>query len=256
MLGAIAGDIIGSVHEYSGTKTREFPLFCSGSEFTDDSVLTLAVADAILTGLPYIDSIRKIGRVYPDCGYGASFYNWLFSDNPVPYNSWGNGSAMRVTPVGFAFESVEDVLEEARKTAEITHNHPEGIKGAQAAAMAVFLARKGENKEAIRNRVAEMFNYNLDRRLDDIRPVYCYDISCQGTVPGAIIAFLESETFEGAIRNAVSLGGDADTLACVAGGIAHAYYGSIPKEIEEKVLELLDIPLKGILLEFKRRYAC
>jgi ADP-ribosylglycohydrolase len=254
MLGAIAGDIIGSAHEYSGIKTKDFPLFSNGSEFTDDSVLTIAVADAILKGCPYIDSIREIGKLYPDCGYGGSFYNWLFSDNLMPYNSWGNGAAMRVSAVGFAFESIEEVMEEAKKTAEITHNHPEGIKGAQATAAAVFLARKKENKETIKKKVVELFGYDLDRKIEDIRPVYRYDISCQGTVPEAIIAFLESTSFEDAIRNAVSLGGDADTLACITGGIAHAYYGSVPKEIEETVLELLDSRLKKIFMQFGEKY--
>jgi len=254
MLGAIAGDIIGSVHEYSGIKTKDFPLFFDGSEFTDDSVLTIAVADAILKGCPYIDSIRKIGKLYPDCGYGGSFYNWLFSDNLMPYNSWGNGAAMRVSAVGFAFDSIEEVMEEAKKTAEITHNHPEGIKGAQATAVAVFLARKKENKETIKKKVVELFGYDMDRKIEDIRPVYRYDISCQGTVPEAIIAFLESPSFEDAIRNAVSLGGDADTLACITGGIAHAYYGSIPKKIADRATKLLDNRLKGILLRFSDKY--
>lgn len=254
MLGAIAGDIIGSVHEYSGTKIKDFPLFSDKSGFTDDSVLTLAIADAILKERPYIDSVREIGRMYPDCGYGGSFYDWLFSDNPAPYNSFGNGAAMRVSAVGFAFESMEEVMEEAKKTAEITHNHPEGIKGAQATAVSVFLARKKEDKETIKKRVAELFGYNLDRRIDDIRAVYSYDISCQGTVPEAIISFLESTSFEDAVRNAVSMGGDADTVACITGGIAQAYYGTVPEEIEDKVLGLLDNRLKDILMEFNERY--
>jgi len=254
MLGAIAGDIIGSVHEYSGTKTKDFPLFSAGSEFTDDSVLTIAVADAILKGCPYIDSIRQIGRLYPNCGYGGSFYTWLFSDTPVPYNSWGNGSAMRVSAVGFAFENIEKVMEETQKTAEITHNHPEGIKGAQATAVAVFLARKQEDKETIKKQITKLFKYDLNPKLDDIRRFYRYDISCQGTVPEAITAFLESTSFEDAVRNAVSLGGDADTLACITGGIAHAHYGRVPKEIGDKVLELLDSRLKEILMQFAERY--
>jgi ADP-ribosylglycohydrolase len=253
MLGAIAGDIIGSAHEYSGIKTKDFPLFSAGSEFTDDSVLTIAVADAILKGCPYIDSIREIGRLYPDCGYGGSFYNWLFADDPTPYNSWGNGSAMRVSAVGFAFESIEEVMEEAKKTAEITHNHPEGIKGAQATAVSVFLARKKEDKETIKTKITALFKYDLDRKIDDIRTFYRYDISCQGTVPEAIIAFLESISFEDAIRNAVSLGGDADTLACITGGIAHAYYRRVPKEIEDTVLETLDSRLKEILMKFTEK---
>ena len=254
MLGAIAGDIIGSAHEYAGTKTKDFPLFTDISAFTDDSVLTIAVADAILKGISYIESIRSIGRVYPNCGYGGSFGHWLFNDNPVPYNSWGNGSAMRVIAVGFAFESIEDVMEEAKKTAEITHNHPEGIKGAQATALAVFLAWKKEDKETIRKEINFRFKYDLSRTVESIRPSYSYDISCQGTVPEAIIAFLDSASYEDAIRNAISLGGDADTLACITGGIAHAYYGNVPKGIEETVLKLLDSRLKEILIQFTEKY--
>ncbi len=254
MIGAIAGDIIGSVYENYPIKTKDFPLFHARCNFTDDTVLTVAVADAILRNRPYVDSIRQVGRRYPGAGYGGSFARWLHSDNARPYNSWGNGSAMRVSPVGFAFASEEDVLEQARMTAEITHNHPEGIKGAEATALAVFLARTGQGKVNIKARIQEQFGYDLDRTLSEIRPSYSFDVSCQGPVPEAIIAFLDSESYEDAVRNAVSLGGDSDTLACITGGIAEAFYGSIPEVIRAKVQELLTPDLWEVTEAFCRRY--
>jgi len=252
MIGAIAGDIIGSVYEYQNIKTKDFPLFDPRCEFTDDSVLTVAIADAILSNRPYLDAVREIGLRYPHADYGGSFMGWLHSKNPQPYNSWGNGSAMRVSPVGFAFPSEELVLEQAGMSAEITHNHPEGIKGAKATALAIYLARTGSSKEQIRTRIAEQFGYDLTRTLDNIRPRYSYDISCQGTVPPAILAFLESVSFEDALRNAISLGGDSDTLACITGGIAEAFYGGVPKEIHERVQALLTPDLWQITEAFYR----
>ncbi len=254
MIGAIAGDIIGSVYEHYPIKTKEFPMFAPGCGFTDDSVLTVAVADAILSGRPYLASIREIGRGYPDAGYGISFMEWLYSHDPQPYNSWGNGSAMRVSPVGFAFNTEKEVLDQAEKTAEISHNHPEGIKGAQATALTVFLARTGHDKEEIRKRIREKFGYDLDRGVDDIRSTYAFDISCQGTVPEAIIAFLDSSSYEDAIRNAVSLGGDSDTLACITGGIAEAFYGPVPHHIQEKVKDILTSYLWEITEKFSQKY--
>ena len=254
MIGAIVGDIIGSVYEHRPIKTKEFPLFDPCCRFTDDSVLTIAVADAILNNIPYIESIREIGGQYPNAGYGASFIQWLFDPEPKPYNSWGNGSAMRVSPVGFAFSTEEDVLSHARKSAEISHNHPEGIKGAQATALAVYLARTTRKKEEIQKKISRRFGYDLDRKLDDIRPAYSFDISCQGTVPEAIISFLESESYEDAIRNAISLGGDSDTLACITGGIAEAFYGEVPPEIQRKVEELLPLDLWEITEKFCHKY--
>jgi len=254
MIGAIAGDIIGSIYEFDQIKTKDFPLFGDGCAFTDDTVLTVAVADAILSGNPYLDSIKEIGRRYPGSGYGGYFFEWLFSDDRRPYNSWGNGSAMRVSPVGFAFSGEEEVLLQARLTAEVTHNHPEGIKGAQATALAIFLARAGESKPSIRKRITDMFSYNLDRTVDDIRPDYRFNESCQGTVPEAIIAFLDSDSYEDAIRNAVSLGGDSDTLACITGGIAEAFYGGVPEEIASRVEEILTPDLLEITKEFRERY--
>jgi len=239
MIGAIAGDIIGSVYEHDPIKSKDFPLFGRSCCFTDDTVLTVAIAKAILGDGDYRRTVWETGRQYPAAGYGASFIDWLRSMSPEPYGSWGNGSAMRVSPVGFAFDTVDAVLREAERSAEISHNHPEGIKGAQATALAVFLARKTRDKARIREEITYRFGYDLRRSVDEIRPSYSFDISCQGTVPEAIVSFLESDSFEDAIRNAVSLGGDSDTLACITGGIAEAYYGAIPRHILCKVRELL-----------------
>ena len=254
MIGAIAGDIIGSVYEARPIKSKDFPLFDPRCTFTDDSVLTIAVALAILTGRPYRDTVLEIGRSYPHAGYGGSFIRWLMSDNPRPYNSWGNGAAMRVSPVGFAFDTVEEVLEQARQTAVISHNHPEGVKGAQATALAVFLARRDHSKEEIREHIGERFRYDLRRSVDEIRPGYSFRISCQETVPEAIVAFLDSVSYEDAVRNAISLGGDSDTLACITGGVAEAYYGRVPETIRTKVRERLPSPLWKITEAFCRVY--
>ncbi len=254
MIGAIAGDIIGSVYEANPIKTKDFPLFHPRCRFTDDTVLTVAVAEVILNGRSYKQAVHEIGRRYPRAGYGGTFINWLYEDDPQPYNSWGNGSAMRVSPVGWAFATEYEVLSEARKSAEISHNHPEGIKGAQAAALAVFLARTGHAKEEIRKEISRRFGYNLQRTVDNIRPTYTFDVSCQGTVPESIIAFLDGTSYEDTIRNAVSLGGDSDTLACIAGGIAEAYYGDVPDGIRAKVRSLLPPDLLAITEAFRQKY--
>jgi ADP-ribosylglycohydrolase len=254
MIGAIAGDIIGSVYEHHPIKTKDFPLFHAQCVFTDDTVLTVAIADAILSKSSYVESVKRIGRRYPAAGYGGSFIRWLHSDDFMPYNSWGNGSAMRVSPVGFAFSTEDEVLRHARMTAEITHNHPEGIKGAEATALAVYLARTGHDKETIRTRIQTLFDYDLDRTVNEIRPCYSFDVSCQGTVPEAIIAFLDSESYEDAVRNAISLGGDSDTLACITGGVAEAFYGSVPGEIRGKVKELLTSDLWAVTDAFCEKY--
>ncbi len=254
MLGAIAGDIIGSVYENDPIKTTEFPLFLPGSRFTDDTVLTVAVAFAILTDGDYASAMRIFGRTYPLAGYGQMFANWLRGDTAEPYGSFGNGSAMRVSPVGFAFDSEQEVLAEAKRSAEVSHDHPEGIKGAQAVALAVCLARGGTDREDIRTEIASRFGYDLDRTLDQIRPAYHRDPTCQGTVPEAIIAFLDSADFEDTIRGAVSLGGDSDTLACIAGGIAHAGFGGVPAGIEAEVRERLPVDLMQIVDEFSQKY--
>ena len=253
MLGAVAGDVIGSVFEARPIKTTEFPLFGAGSTFTDDTVLTVAVAYAILHDVDYVIALKSFGRRYPHAGYGGSFYGWLASPASRPYNSWGNGSAMRVSPVGWAFDTVEDVLREARRSAEVTHDHPEGIKGAQATALAILLARQGATRAAIREEIAGRFGYDLGRTLDGIRPGYRFDVSCQGSVPESIIAFLEAEGVEDAIRKAISLGGDSDTMACIAGGIAEAFFGGVPDEIAAGVRARLPGEFLGVIDEFYRR---
>ena len=240
MLGAIAGDIIGSIYEWNRIKTKTFPLFSPGCDFTDDSVLTIALAAAILDNKDYGILLKEYYRKYPDRGYGGSFHRWAMSSDSRPYNSWGNGAAMRISPVGFAFSNLDELLKKAKAYTEITHNHPEGIKGAQATAAAIFLARTGNSKNEIRKYVETTFGYDLSKKLNEIRPDYRFDESCQGTVPQAISSFLESEDYEDAVRNAVSLGGDSDTLACIAGGIAHAFYGNVPPLISEKVYKILD----------------
>jgi ADP-ribosylglycohydrolase len=255
MIGAIAGDIIGSVFEWRNVKTTDFELFSKDSRFTDDTVLTVAVADCILYRGDYAKTMRAYGRRYPHAGYGERFRKWLFSDTPLPYNSFGNGSAMRVSPVGFAFPTIAEVIEQAGKSAEITHNHPDGIRGAKAVAAAVFLARTGESKKGIKNYIEEHIMYDLDMTLDTIRPGYRFDQTCNGSVPQAIIAFLESEDYEDAIRKAISIGGDSDTIACITGGIAQAFYGKIPKHIFTKVSDLLPADLRRIVAEFELRYA-
>lgn len=254
MLGAIAGDIIGSVYEAAPIKRTDFPLFTHYSHFTDDTVMTVAVAAAILSNEDYATSLRAFGRCYPDAGYGGRFFSWLFDDTAGPYNSWGNGAAMRVSPVGFAFNSEEAVLREAQLSAEVSHNHPEGIKGAQATALAIFLARSGESKEVIRHRLSSRFGYDLERTLYSIRPSYQFDVSSQGSVPEAIIAFLESQDFEDAIRKAVSLGGDSDTQACIAGAIAQAFYRYIPERIIASVRASLPETLLSVIDDFNTAY--
>lgn len=254
MLGAIAGDIIGSVYEASPIKRTDFPLFQHASTFTDDTVLTVAVADCLLNQKDYTTTLQEYGRKYPDAGYGGNFRQWIFDEKPQAYNSWGNGSAMRVSPVGWAFKKLEQVLEEAEKSAAVTHNHPEGIKGAQATAAAVFLARTENSKAEIKSYIEENFAYDLSQKLEDIRPDYSFDVSCQGSVPQAILAFLESENFEDSIRLAVSLGGDSDTQACIAGSIAEAFYGSVPADIAQEVVDRLPKDLRNVTEKFKLHY--
>jgi len=255
MLGAIIGDIIGSVYEFNNVKTLDFPLFTANSRFTDDTVLTVAVADSILNHADYAQNIWSYGRRYPQAGYGGMFVKWLQSSARRPYNSFGNGSAMRVSPVGFACNTIEEVLAEAEKTAAVTHNHPEGIKGAQATALAIFLARQGENKNTIQNEMESRFSYDLRRTLDNIRPGYSFDVSCQGSVPEAIISFLESDNYEDAIRKAISLGGDSDTIACICGGIAQAYYKEIPAFMIKAARNILDVELLKIVDLFTDKFA-
>jgi len=254
MIGAIAGDIIGSVYESHCLKTTEFPIFTANSTFTDDTVLTIAVADCILHGKDYAVTFKHYARKYPHAGFGGMFFQWASGDSLAPYNSFGNGSAMRVSPVGFAFDTMEGVLVEAKRSAEVTHNHPEGIKGAQTIAAAIFLARRGESKSKIKKFIEDNLGYDLHRTLEEIRPGYYFDETCQGSVPQAIIAFLESDNFEDAVRKAVSLGGDADTLACMTGSIAQAYYQTIPAYIVEEVRNRLDPELLEVVEQFSTKY--
>jgi len=256
MIGAIAGDIIGSVYEWNNIKTKDFPLFSPECFFTDDTVMTLAIAEGLMnggSGEAFVSAMKRYGCLYPYAGYGSRFGSWLLSDDTKPYNSWGNGSAMRVSPVAWAFGTLREVEKYAEISAAVTHNHPEGIKGAQAVATAIFLARNGGTKKEIKEYIENRYGYRLDRTLDEIRPYYRFDESCQGTVPEAIIAFLESRDFEDAIRNAVSLGGDSDTLAAITGSIAEAAYG-IPEEITEKVMSILDDFLANTCRRFFERY--
>jgi len=257
MYGAILGDMIGAPYEFDqGNKTKDFPLFSKGSQFTDDTVMTIAVAQALMDTMGQDDpevkkaliaSMRKWGRNYPGAGYGARFIGWLRVEDPEPYGSYGNGSAMRVSSAGWLFDSLEETRHIARLTAEVTHNHPEGIKGAEATASAIFMARTGSSKEEIRDYIIREFGYDLSRTCDEIRPGYHHVESCQKTVPEAITAFLEGNDFEDVIRTAVSLGGDCDTLTCIAGGMAEAYYG-VPdpmveecrKRLTEDMLKVLD----------------
>lgn len=254
VLGAVIGDIIGSIHEFSMTKHTDFPLFHDLSTFTDDTVLTVAVADCLLTGASYVDKFHEYTKAYPKRCYGDGFLRWIETESREPYNSWGNGSAMRVSPVGFAFDELSEVLEEAKRSAEVTHNHPEGVKGAQATAATIFLARQGESKKRIRENIEKRFGYDLSRSVDDIRPDYEYNVSCQGTVPEAITAFLDSTDYEDAVRLAISLGGDADTLACITGGIAEAYYGGVPREIAMQGMALLNDELAKVVKLFNKKY--
>ncbi len=250
LLGALAGDMIGSVFEYSNQKDTNFPLFSPGSQLTDDSILTLAVAQAILDGGTYELCLLNFARRYPDRGYGGGFSQWMSSTNPQAYNSYGNGSAMRVSAVGWAFNSEEEVLEQAQASAEVTHNHPEGIKGAQAVALAILRARQGGTKYDIRAEAEKLFGYDLQRTVEQIRPGYSFNETCQETVPQALIAFLDSHDFEHAIRLAVSLGGDADTLGAISGSIAEAFYGRVPGEIAEEVWKRIPEELRNIIVQF------
>ncbi len=254
MIGAIAGDIIGSRFEWDRIKSKDFALFDEDCTYTDDTVLTVAVADAFMNAGDYADALRRYTHDYPNRGYGSGFYNWAKSPVAGPYNSFGNGSAMRVSAIGWAMKDLEAVLEEAERTAVVTHNHPEGVKGAQAVAAAIFLARTGSSKEIIKQYAVDEFGYySLGRSLDVIRPDYGFDETCQGTVPEALLCFLEAESYEDTVRNAISLGGDSDTLACIAGSVAEAFYG-VPDTIREQALSRLTPQLATVVKGFERNY--
>ena len=261
MYGAILGDIVGSPYEFdcNNYKAKDFPLFSQQSEFTDDTVMALAVAKALMDTRGQDDAaikaalvreMQRVGCTYPDRGYGVRFGDWLYEDTPKPYNSYGNGSAMRVSPAAWLGGDMEEVLHLARLTAEVTHNHPEGIKGAQATAAAIYLARTGHSKADIKAYVEREFSYDLSRTCDKIRPTYHHVESCQETVPQAITAFLESTDFEDALRTAVSLGGDSDTLAAITGSIAEGFYG-VPEDLKQECRQRLTPELTEILLAFQ-----
>ncbi len=260
MIGAIIGDIAGSRFEWHNHRSKQFDLLASDCFFTDDSIMSLAVCDALLHCRPdysnlsqqAVISMQTIGRPYPDCGYGGRFWNWMYSDHPRPYNSFGNGAAMRVSGCEYAGDSLEEVKKLSRAVTEVTHNHPEGLKGAEATAVAVYLARTGKSKDEIRRYITKNY-YPVDFTLDDIRNIYQFNETCQDTVPQAMEAFFESTDFEDAIRNAVSIGGDSDTLAAITVSIAEAYYG-VPDPIRAKAQQYLDDLLSGILEEFEHRY--
>lgn len=250
MLGAIAGDIIGSVYEHHNVRHKDFTLLSKDAFFTDDTVMTIALADSLLHRIPFLDNLIAYYHRYPAAGFGGYFVRWVNSGDTRPYNSYGNGSAMRVSPVGFMYNDIDSVLSEAENSAAVTHNHPEGIKGAQATAAAILLARQHLSKPEIQTSLEDTFGYKLNEPLDDIRQTYKYNETCQGSVPQAIIAFLESTDYEDAIRNAISIGGDSDTIACISGGIAEAFYGGIPDPIRDFALNKLDTPLKRVVDEF------
>lgn len=254
MWGAIVGDVLGSAYETDPIKTKHVQFFVDGTRVTDDSVLTLAQMEQILDDRDWVDCLKEWARRYPRAGYGGNFLRWAAGSGRAPYQSWGNGSAMRVSPVAWAYGDLDAVLAAARESAVVTHSHEEGIRGAQATAAAVYLARVGRPKSEIRHEVESRFGYDLTRRLDDIRPSYRFDVSCQGSVPESLIAFLESRNFEDAVRGAISLGGDADTMACIAGAVAEAFYGAVPGELAEPAWALLDETQRGVLRRFYDRY--
>ena len=257
MLGAIIGDVVGSPYAFESDKIKDFPLFTAACTPTDDSILTIAVGCACVSAdcrdefefkRVLCERLKEFARQYPEAGYGYDFYQWMLEDDVQPYGSYGNGSAMRVSPVAWAAHTLEDVECLAKWSAEVTHNHPDGIKGAQAVAAAIFLARTGADKETIRSYVEAQY-YDLNFTVEDIRAAYTFDVTCEGSVPQAIVCFLDSVDFEDAIRNAVSLGGDGDTLACIAGSIAEAYYG-IPDTLQDMVFAYIDDHLQACYWEY------
>lgn len=252
ILGAIAGDIIGSVYEHDNYKDMNFQLFSNNSHFTDDTILTIATMSALLDDLDFVKAYQKYGRLFPNRGYGSNFSSWIYSTNPQPYFSYGNGSAMRVSPIGWYYDDITKVIEFAYKSAIVTHNHLEGIKGAEAVACCVFLARKKTPKNGIKQFIEIKYGYNLSKSIEEIRPKYSMDVSCQGSVPQSIISFLESTDYESCIRLAISIGGDSDTIACIAGSIAEAYYQYIPKYIIENVINRIPRELNTVIENFSK----
>jgi type I restriction enzyme M protein len=260
MLGAIIGDIVGSRFEWDNYKKKDFKFFGDGCKFTDDTVMSLAICDAYLKGFHYeyegekilIERMQTLGKKYPDSGYGSLFKDWLVNDNPKPYESYGNGAAMRISGCGFASKSIDEIKHMSMFITEVSHNHPESFKAAEAIATAIYLARTGNNKDSIKTLIQDQY-YPLNFTLDEIRDNYEFDVSCQGSVPQALEAFFESNDFEDAIRNAISIGGDSDTIGAITGGIAEAYYG-ISDEMRDKAKTYLDDTLLDILIRFENRY--
>lgn len=260
MLGAIIGDIVGSRYEFDNHRSKDFPFFSRRCFFTDDTVMTVAIAAAILDaedepdalGEYAVSDMREFGQPYPDCGFGGRFYEWMYADEPKPYGSFGNGAAMRVSPCGFAADSLEQAIAMSKAVTEVTHDHPEGIKGAEATTVAIFLARSGKSKEEIKAYIDKHY-YRMNFTLNEIRDSYQFNESCQETVPQALMAFFESVSFEDAIRNAISIGGDSDTIASITGGIAEAYYG-VPAVFAAQVLLYLDESFVDVIREFEGRY--
>lgn len=261
MIGAILGDIIGSPYEFDrGSKSKDFSLFSAESTYTDDTVMTLAVGMTFLDAQPCApddwiqrvlpNHMRRFGKMYPNAGYGGGFRQWLFNPDCEAYHSFGNGSAMRVSSVAWLYDDMDGVRHAAKLSAEVTHNHPEGIKGAEATASAIFLARTGHSKEEIKAYIEGEFGYDLSRTCDEIRPGYCHKETCMETVPEAITAFLEGDSFEDVIRTAVSLGGDCDTLTAIAGSIAEGFYG-VPDDLKKECYNRLPKPLLEVLKEFE-----
>ena len=260
MLGAIIGDIVGSRYEFNNHKSKAFDLFAKECKFTDDSAMTIAIAKALLDSKDdysdlseqAIHNMQRIGREYEHVGYGGRFHKWLFEENPQPYNSWGNGSAMRISPVGFAAKSIGEVKALSKKVTEVTHNHPEGLKGAEATAVAIYLARSGKSKDEIRKYMTENY-YQFDTTVEELQKTYKFHVSAQKSVPQALECFYESNDFEDCIRNAISIGGDSDTIGAIVGGLAEAYYG-IPEDIKKRAIEYLPEDFIQIMDDFKKKY--
>ena len=250
MLGAITGDIFAASYEFDPCQREDIDLFERHRFFTDDTVLTVGTADALLTDGDYARAFREWGRRYPNCSYGGRFHDWLHSDQAGPYNSFGNGSAMRVSPIGWAFNTLDETLAEAKRSAAVTHNHPEGIKGAQATAAAIFLARTGATKADIRREITDRFGYDLNRTVAEIRPDYHFNETCQGSVPEALVAFLDADDFEHTLRLVISLGGDADTQAAIACAVSEAFWGAIPTDIRSEVDRCLADDLAAVVDRF------
>ncbi|MFQ5970895.1 MAG: ADP-ribosylglycohydrolase family protein [Alphaproteobacteria bacterium] len=250
MLGAIAGDIIGSIYEGDPIKRKDFPLFDDACTFTDDTVLTVAVADCLMNDGDFADYLRTYARRYPHCGFGGMFRQWAFAEDMAPYGSWGNGSAMRVSPVAHKAHDERHCLDLAARSSVVTHDHPDAVAGAQAVALAMWLAKEGRDARAIAETVAARFGYDLTATVDEIRGTYTFDVSAKGTVPQAIVCALTASDYEDAVRNAVSLGGDSDTLACIAGGIAEILHG-IPRAIADTAMDHLEDDLRQVVERFR-----